>query len=117
VRPHRAALSQQQARQRLLDEATRGTLDADAVHAVLAAAGHTVPVTVRQRPNQLSEREAQVLGLVAHGCSNAEIASRLVISRRTAEHHVQHIYTKIGVSSRAAATLFAIEHQLLGRDG
>ncbi|MGZ8741892.1 MAG: HD domain-containing phosphohydrolase [Nocardioides sp.] len=117
VRPHRAALSPQQARQRLLDEATRGTLDGDAVHAVLVAAGHSVPVTVRQRPNQLSEREAQVLGLVARGCSNAEIASRLVISRRTAEHHVQHIYTKIGGSSRAAATLFAIEHHLLDRDG
>ncbi|MGZ5417473.1 MAG: hypothetical protein ACXWDI_09860 [Nocardioides sp.] len=39
------------------------------------------------------------------------------MSRRTAEHHVQHIYTKIGGSSRAAATLFAIEHHLLGRDG
>jgi DNA-binding NarL/FixJ family response regulator len=52
---------------------------------------------------------------LARGCSNAEIAARLVISRRTAEHHVQHIYTKIGVSSRAAATLFAVEHDLLDR--
>lgn len=58
-----------------------------------------------------------MLGLVARGCSNAEIASRLVISRRTAEHHVQHLYTKIGVSSRAAAALFAVEHGLLGTDG
>ena len=58
----------------------------------------------------------QVLGLVAQGCSNGEIASRLVITRRTAEHHVQHIYTKIGVSSRAAATLFAVEHHLRGGD-
>ena len=59
----------------------------------------------------------EVLGLVAEGCSNAQIAQRLVISRRTAEHHVQHIYTKIGVSSRAAAALFAMEHHLLpGRD-
>ena len=64
----------------------------------------------------LSDREVQVLGLVARGYSNAEIASRLVISRRTAEHHVQHIYTKIGVSSRAAAALFAVEHHLLSRD-
>ena len=64
----------------------------------------------------LSDREVQVLGLVARGYSNAEIASRLVISRRTAEHHVQHIYTKIGVSSRAAAALFAVEHHLLGRE-
>lgn len=117
VRPHRAALSPEQAVERLLDGASRGTHDAQVVNAVLAAAGHAVPVAVRQRPNQLSEREVEVLGLVAHGCSNAEIASRLVISRRTAEHHVQHIYTKIGVSSRAAATLFAIEHHLLHMNG
>jgi DNA-binding NarL/FixJ family response regulator len=56
-----------------------------------------------------------VLGLVAEGLSNAQIAQRLVISRRTAEHHVQHIYTKIGVSSRAAAAMFAMEHRLLPR--
>jgi DNA-binding NarL/FixJ family response regulator len=63
-------------------------------------------------------REVEVLGLVAEGCSKAQIAQRLVISRRTAEHHVQHIYAKIGVSSRAAAALFAMEHHLLpGRDG
>jgi DNA-binding NarL/FixJ family response regulator len=54
-----------------------------------------------------------VLRLLAHGQSNAQIAARLVISRRTAEHHVQHIYTKIGHSTRAAATLFAMEHDLL----
>jgi HD-GYP domain-containing protein (c-di-GMP phosphodiesterase class II) len=117
VRPHRTALSPEQAGQRLLDEASRGTLDADAVNAVLTAAGHQAPVPVRRRPKGLSDREVEVLGLVARGCSNAQIASRLVISRRTAEHHVQHIYTKIGVSSRAAATLFAIEHHLLNMDG
>ena len=85
------------------------------MHAVLAAAGHVVPVPPRQLPMGLSDREVQVLGLVAQGYSNAEIASRLVISRRTAEHHVQHIYTKIGVSSRAAAALFAVEHHLLSQ--
>lgn len=117
LRPHRAALTPHQASERLLDEASRGTLDADAVHAVLAAAGHAVLVGVRQRPKGLSDREVEVLCLVARGCSNAEVASRLIISRRTAEHHVQHIYTKIGVSSRAAVTLFAVEHHLLDRDG
>jgi HD-GYP domain-containing protein (c-di-GMP phosphodiesterase class II)/DNA-binding CsgD family transcriptional regulator len=114
-RPHRPALAPEQAGQRLLDESSRGALDADAVHAVLAAAGHTVPAPRRSRPDGLSDREVEVLGLLARGCSNAEIAARLVISRRTAEHHVQHIYTKIGVSSRAAATLFAVEHDLLDR--
>ena len=115
-RPHRVAWQPGQAEQHLLDEVSRGTLDAGAVHAVLAAAGHVAPVTPRQLPMGLSGREVQVLALVAHGCSNGEIASRLVISRRTAEHHVQHIYAKIGVSSRAAATLFAVEHHLLDRE-
>jgi HD-GYP domain-containing protein (c-di-GMP phosphodiesterase class II) len=115
-RPHRAAWEPEQAKQRLLDEAARGTMDADAARAVLAAAGHAVPVAPRRPPMGLSSREVEVLTLVARGCSNAEIAARLVISRRTAEHHVQHIYTKIGVSSRAAAALFAVEHDLLDND-
>jgi DNA-binding NarL/FixJ family response regulator len=50
--------------------------------------------------------------LVADGCSNPEIASRLVIARRAAEHHVQHIHAKVGVSSRAALALFAHEQIL-----
>jgi DNA-binding NarL/FixJ family response regulator len=54
-----------------------------------------------------------VLRLVARGLSNREVAETLVISRRTAEHHIQHIYSKIGVSTRAAAALFAMEHGLL----
>jgi HD-GYP domain-containing protein (c-di-GMP phosphodiesterase class II) len=112
-RPHRAARQPDQARQHLLDEAASGTLDGDAVRAVLTAAGHIVPPTPRPAPMGLSDREVEVLGLVARGFSNAEIASRLVISRRTAEHHVQHIYAKIGVSSRAAVALFAVEHRLL----
>jgi DNA-binding NarL/FixJ family response regulator len=66
------------------------------------------------RPAGLTEREIEVLRLVAAGLSNREIAERLVVSRRTAEHHVQHIYDKIGVSSRAAAALFAMEHALIG---
>ena len=58
-----------------------------------------------------------MLRLVAEGCSNPQIAQRLYISRRTAEHHVQHVYAKIGVSSRAAAALFALEHDLLASAG
>ena len=55
-----------------------------------------------------------MLCLVAEGNSNAEIAEQLFISRRTAEHHVQHIYAKVGVSTRASAALFAMEHGLIG---
>jgi DNA-binding NarL/FixJ family response regulator len=84
---------------------------------VLAAAGRAGVARRQTLPAGLSAREVEVLGLAAEGCSNAQIAQRLVISRRTAEHHVQHIYTKIGVSSRAAAALFAMEHHLLpGKD-
>jgi DNA-binding NarL/FixJ family response regulator len=55
----------------------------------------------------------EVLRLVAGGASNREVAEHLTISRRTAEHHVQNIYGKIGGSTRAAAALFAMEHGLV----
>lgn len=113
-RPHRAAHDLDHARHELLGEARRGRLDSDAVTAVLDAAGQRHPAAVRDlRPAGLSEREVEVLRLVAEGCSNPEIGRRLSISRRTAEHHVQHIYTKLGVSTRVAAVLFALEHDLL----
>ena len=54
-----------------------------------------------------------MLRLLALGLSNRGIAKRLFISPRTAEHHVQHIYTKIGTSTRASAAMFAMEHGLL----
>ena len=116
-RPHRKALDPEHAGEELVRESRAGRLDSDVVSAVLDAAGQ--PRTTRRhdlRPAGLSEREIEVLRLVARGCSNPQIAKRLYISRRTAEHHVQHIYTKIGVSSRAAAALFALEHDLLGPD-
>ena len=113
-RPHREAISPDRAAAELTDEARRGKLDADVVDAVLHVAGQRRSSHRRDlRPAGLSDREIEVLRLVAEGCSNPQIAERLYISRRTAEHHVQHIYTKIGVSSRAAAALFAVEHDLL----
>ncbi len=62
------------------------------------------------RPGSLSRREVDVLRLVAAGRTSADIAGELFISPRTAEHHVQNIYTKIGVSNRAAATRWAVAH-------
>jgi HD-GYP domain-containing protein (c-di-GMP phosphodiesterase class II) len=111
-RPHRPALPPETAATQLSTEAASGRLDGAAVRCVLAAAGH---VRVRRRtwPAGLSEREVEVLRLIARGASYKEVAGRLSISPRTAEHHVGHIYTKIGVSSRAAAALFAMEHSLL----
>jgi HD-GYP domain-containing protein (c-di-GMP phosphodiesterase class II) len=114
LRPHRAALTPEQAADELAREARAGLFDSDCVGAVLEEAGQSRPGRRRDlRPAGLSERELDVLRLVAEGCSNPEIAERLVISRRTAEHHVQHIYAKLGVSSRAAVALFALEHDLL----
>ena len=55
-----------------------------------------------------------MLGLLARGHSNREIARRLVVTPKTAANHVEHIYTKLGVSSRAAATLYATQHGLMG---
>ena len=55
-----------------------------------------------------------MLGLLARGHSNKQIAQHLVVSPKTAGNHVEHIYAKLGVSSRAAATLFATQHGLMG---
>jgi DNA-binding CsgD family transcriptional regulator len=69
------------------------------------------------RPAGLSRREIDVLKLVAEGRTTSEIAARLFISAKTADHHIQHIYTKIGVSNRAAATRWAVRHELVPNDG
>jgi HD-GYP domain-containing protein (c-di-GMP phosphodiesterase class II) len=113
-RPHRPARSPDRAAEELQGGVSAGRFDPDVVGAVLEAAGGP-PVRRRSptAPGGLTHREVEVLGLVAQGLSNPEIGQRLGISRRTAEHHVQHIYTKIGVSTRAAAALFALEHSLL----
>ena len=113
-RPHRAALGSDRAAAELQAEVRASRLDGDAVAAVLEAGGARRPRRRDNlRPGGLSEREVEVTRLVAAGCSNPEIAAQLVISRRTAEHHVQHIYAKVGVSSRAALALFAHEHDLI----
>ena len=87
-------------------------MDADAVDAVLGAAGHRV-ARRREGPAGLTAREIDVLRLVSRGLSSKEIAARLVISPKTARNHIEHIYTKIGVSNRAGASLFALQRGLL----
>jgi DNA-binding CsgD family transcriptional regulator len=71
------------------------------------------PQARESRPGGLSRREVEVLRLVSDGRTSSEIASQLFISTRTAEHHIQNIYTKIGVSSRAAATRWAVAHDVV----
>jgi HD-GYP domain-containing protein (c-di-GMP phosphodiesterase class II) len=115
-RPHRPALAPEQAEQELRADAHQSRLDGDAVMAVLAAAGHDTPALRRERPAGLTDREVEVLRLVAKGCSNRQIAERLIISLRTAEFHVQQIYRKIGASNRASAAMFTMEHHLFDQD-
>lgn len=112
ARPHRPAFAPAAAATLLADEARAGKLDRDAVEAVLAAAGHATRVR-GARPMQLTEREVEVLCLLARGLSNKEIGKALFISPKTVKRHVEHIYEKTGVSTRAAAALFAVENSLV----
>ena len=112
-RPHRRALSPEQAADQLRREVRSGRLDGDAIHAVLAEAGHHAPRARRERPAGLSEREVEVLRLMARGLSNRVMAEQLYLSPDTVKHHIQHIYDKIDVATRAGATFFAMEHALL----
>ena len=115
TRPHRSPLTPEIAASELRREARAGRLDSEAVSGVLAAAGHRMSSS---RPRHelvggLSEREIEVLRLLARGHSMKQVASRLTISEKTVDNHIQHIYIKIGVSTRAGATLFAMEQNLV----
>jgi len=112
-RPYRPAMSLDQACETLGRDARGGRFDSDAVSGAVAAAHGAGGRILRAAPAGLTDRQIEVLRLIAEGLSNRQIAERLVVSPRTAEHHVQDIYLKIGTSSRAAAALFALEHQLL----
>jgi HD-GYP domain-containing protein (c-di-GMP phosphodiesterase class II) len=111
-RPHRAALAPDAARQVLAAEVTGGRLDGDAVHAVLDAAGHRLRRQAAH-PGGLSAREVEVLILVARGLTKKQIAQNLAISAKTVSAHVEHIYAKLGVSTRGAAAMFAMRHGLI----
>jgi HD-GYP domain-containing protein (c-di-GMP phosphodiesterase class II) len=111
-RPHRPARSPDEAAAELRADAKAGRLDAEAVEAVLGAAGHRI-ARRRDGPFGLTAREVDVLRLLAVGMSNKEIAQRLVITPKTVGNHVEHIYAKIDVRTRAGAGLFAMQHGLL----
>jgi HD-GYP domain-containing protein (c-di-GMP phosphodiesterase class II) len=112
-RPHRAALDEETAAKAILAEVRAGRLDGDAVNAVLRASGHRAP-TRTEGPAGLTPREVEVLALLARGLANKEIARRLGVTPKTVSNHVEHVYTKIDVGSRAAATLYATQHGLVG---
>jgi HD-GYP domain-containing protein (c-di-GMP phosphodiesterase class II) len=112
-RPHRPALVPQVAARELRAEVEAGRLDREAVNAVLEFAGHGKASAGRNWPADLTDREVEVLRQVAQAKPNKVIAQTLVISDETVRNHVRHIYEKIGVSSRAGAALFAMEHDLI----
>ena len=80
---------------------------------MLGAAGHRPAPRPRELPAGLTQRELEVLRVLVRGESNQAIAEGLGISARTVGHHVQHVYQKAGVRTRAAATLWAFEHDLV----
>jgi HD-GYP domain-containing protein (c-di-GMP phosphodiesterase class II) len=112
-RPHRQACTREQAAQILKSEVHAHRLDSVCVNAVLTIEGHQFQEAQRIYPADLTAREVEVLRLIAQGLTNREVAKRLVISSKTVDNHIQNIYSKINVSTRAGATLFAMQNRLL----
>ena len=110
-RPHRAPHPPEEAARLLADQVSAGRLDAHAVTAVLEQAGQQTPRM--EHPAGLTDRESEVVALLARGLQTKQVARELGISTKTADRHIQNAYRKIGVSSRAAATVFAMEHGLV----
>ena len=115
-RAHRPRSTHEYAAALLAAEARAGRLDPDAVRAVFEAAGGAPQRVTRTARRASPSARSRCCDSSPGDSPIPQIAKRLVISRRTAEHHVQDVYARIGVSSRAAAALFAMEHDLL-RDG
>jgi HD-GYP domain-containing protein (c-di-GMP phosphodiesterase class II) len=111
-RAYRSALTAEDAANELRRDVAAGRLDGEAADAVLVAAGHARRKR-RSGPDGLTPREIEVLVLIARGASNRQVAQSLDISPKTVGTHIERIYTKIGASSRATATLFAVQHGLL----
>jgi len=109
-RPHRPAFDADRSASELNAMVTRRQLCPEAVAAVLGAAGHTGPPLAP--PSGLTQREVEVLRLVARGLTNKEVAIELGIATKTAGHHVQHVLEKLGVTTRAAATMIAMRNGL-----
>lgn len=112
-RPHRPAMSPAEAALELRRDAQHGRFDPDATAAVLAAAGAVSPRPRVGPTVGLTARETEVLCLLARGLANKSIARQLTISPKTVGNHVEHIYTKLGVSNRAAAAMGAMQQGLL----
>jgi DNA-binding NarL/FixJ family response regulator len=111
-RAHRPARTPSDAARELREEADAGKLAGEAVDAVLESVGERARPPA-DPPAGLTAREVDVLRLLARGLTNKQAAQRLGISPKTVGRHVESIYSKIGASTRGAAALFAVEHDLL----
>jgi HD-GYP domain-containing protein (c-di-GMP phosphodiesterase class II) len=112
-RPYRPPLTPDTAARLLRGEVSAGRFRRAEVNAVLAAASER-PGRVRvEHPAGLTDREVEVLTLLARGLRNRDIARELGLSVKTVGRHVENLYAKTGVSSRAAAAVFAMEHDLI----
>ena len=114
-RADRPASSAETAAAELRRQVELGALGHDAVEAVLTAGGHEPRRAARaSNPAGLTDREVEVLRLAARGLTTKQIGDELFLSPKTVDHHIQHVYTKIGVSTRAAATLWGVQHGVVG---
>lgn len=113
-RPHRPAKSRGEAAADLERACSEGRMDVPCTRVVLEAAGEVRRLPRSVWPSGLTDREVDVLRLVAAGLSNKQIAGRLTLSPKTVGRHAEHIYAKIGVSTRAGAALFAMDQGLTG---
>jgi HD-GYP domain-containing protein (c-di-GMP phosphodiesterase class II) len=112
-RPYRAPLPAKVAAKELRNDVDAGGLDAQAADAVLYAAGERSGRRRSAAPAGLTAREVDILQQVVRGLSIKQIARVLTIAPKTVDGHLQRIYAKVGVSTRAGATLFAIQHDLV----
>jgi DNA-binding CsgD family transcriptional regulator len=116
--PYRAAMARLDLARALdqVGDEHGATLEREAATSTLTRLGVTVAVGTRAPvalPDGITRREAEVLALVAQGLTNRDVADKLVLSERTVARHLANLYTKIGVTSRTAATTYAHRHGLV----
>jgi HD-GYP domain-containing protein (c-di-GMP phosphodiesterase class II) len=114
-RPYRDALSATEAARKLKLDVAQGRLDPMATEAVLAAAGHRHNRARVTGPAGLTTRESEVLAYLSEGTPNKTIARQLGISPKTVNNHIEHIFTKLGVSNRTGAAMYAMQHGITDR--
>jgi HD-GYP domain-containing protein (c-di-GMP phosphodiesterase class II) len=112
-RPWREAFSKSEAADIMLSEVSAGRLPRKQVRAILDAAGHRKRTAEKVYPDNLTQREAEVLAHLARGLATKEIAAKLFISPKTADNHIQKVYEKTGARSRAAAAMYALQYGIV----